>query len=1209
MGHFRRMILFGFVSALWAIQVCYGAPEVTWRRKRDMEAYEQLSFNELLKQLEDGLEDNIEQVDWNEWKSIWQNARDKKAEKDKAAEAARIRAIEKKEAEQARKKAKEEKEARDRHVKEVTCMDLPLDWGNTFSADERAAGVHADRIGDGLILSLHNLACVDIEYIAQVSGFSVKEVITDLKGSIYQNPDRWDECFYKGWETADEYLSGNLMRKHQSACAANKTYNGYFLDNLEAIEAVLPSPIPTEDIYVTLGSPWVPPDIIDAFILHLLGELRIRSYDYLGNQVLTSIQGNEGYMVTYEPESGVWTIPCKSRYNHSVKSNKTYGTERIEALDIIERTLNMRTIKVYDEKPSNMTKSGTKRILNHTETLAASEKQQVIIDCFKKWVWLDEERKERLEMIFESQFSCVRPRRFDGSYLSFPGMSPAISLYPYQKNAVAKILFTPNVLLAHDVGAGKTYIMAAAGMELRRMGISKKNVYVVPKNIVGQWRDIFLRMYPSAKLFLVEPRNFKPEKRNAVLETIRDGDFDAIIIAYSCFDLIPMSSDYYKTDLKNHLGRVTAALKSATNSRLLRKEEALKKALGEIEVAIAKDIPSVCFDDLGINSLFVDEAHNYKNVPINTKMNNMLGLNTIGSIKCKEMLHKVRCVQAANGGRGVVFATGTPIANSITDIYVIQSYLQSGELAFLDLNHFDNWAGTFAEKQIAFEVDVDTSNYRLATRFSKFHNLPELTSLFAGIADFHQLDALTELPELEGYTDHVIEKTNDFADYLADISIRAEMVRNGKVRLYDDNMLKITTDGRKAALDIRLVLPITPFSYQSKVAYCGESVADLYHKTKESRLTQLVFCDTSTPKDGFNIYDEIKLMLVGLGVPVSEIAFVHDHDTEKTRSELFKKVQRGDIRILLGSTFKLGLGVNVQNKLVAVHHLDVPWRPADMVQREGRMMRFGNENDKVKIYRYVTEGSFDAYSWQLLESKQRFICQLLSGSLTERSGTDIDDTVLNYAEIKALAIGNPLIKERVETANELSRLYTLQRKQVEARHAMEQDLASLPLRIAQQEELIAKTRDDIEAYAVNEFTFKSDDHRKEYRKKLGTYISGRVKRNVMSQSERRIFKYQGFGIILPYNMVQEKPFVWLEAKGRYKVDLGDSDIGCIVRIDNRLDTLDRLLDEQKQKKDNLLARGEDLTKELLEQTSYSEKIAACRNKLEKLDKKLGVDKI
>ena len=1218
-----------------------------------MEVYEQLSFNDILRQIDEGVAGNTGQgslgddqsgldeeqavytgipTGHDEWEYIPVEEFDIWEKKEKAAEAEYRRAAEEKEAERAaiaermraleleeaererinaekaRRKAEEEKRSHDRHVKEVTCMDLPLDWGNAYSADERAAGVHADSIGDGLIMSLHNLARVDIEYISQVSGFSVKEVITALKGSIFQNPNTWRECFYKGWETSDEYLSGNLIRKHQTARAANKTYNGYFLENIEAIEAVLPSPVPTDEIYVTLGSPWVPPDIIDDFILHLLGEPRIYSYDYHGNRSRVNVREHKGYKVTYEPESGVWNIPVKSRYNHSVKSSKTHGTTRAEALHIIEKTLNMKSVKIYDEKDDPTSKSGIKRALNHADTVAATEKQQEIIEQFRKWVWQDEARKERLEIIFENLFSCVRPRKFDGRYLTLPGLSPEVSLYPYQKDAVAKILFTPNVLLAHDVGAGKTYIMAAAGMELRRMGISRKNVYVVPNNIVGQWREIFLRMYPSAKLFLVEPRTFAPGKRTAVLETIRDGDFDAIIIAYSCFDLMPMSKDYYKADVRNQLARVTDALKSDSNSRLLNKEKRLKKMLGEIEVSITKNIPEICFNDLGVTALFVDEAHNFKNLPIETKINDLPGINVTGSKKCREMLLKVRCVQKANGGRGVVFATGTPVANSITDIFTMQTYLQSGELAFLDLNHFDNWVGTFAEKVTAFEVDVDTSNYRLHTRFARFHNLPELTSLFAGIADFHQLDAQTELPEIEGYSDNLVGKTPEFADYLAQISNRADSVRNGKVHRSEDNMLKITTDGRKAALDIRLVVPDVPFNYQSKVARCGEAVARLYHETKDSRLTQLVFCDTSTPKAGFNIYDEVRQMLVGFSVPDNEIAYVHDHDTDRTRSLLFRRVRDGDIRILLGSTFKLGLGVNVQNKLVAVHHLDVPWRPADMVQREGRMLRWGNENDKVQIFRYITEGSFDAYSWQLLETKQRFICQLLSGSMTERSGSDIDDVVLNYAEIKALAIGNPLIKERVETANELGRLCTLQRKQIEARVAMEQDLAALPSKVVHQDELIEKTQADLEHYAASKLVLKTDAMQKKYRRQLRLFIANEVKKNVMASGERVICKYQGFKVILPDNMIKEKPFVWLAATARYYVELGDSEAGCLLRIDNRLDTLDRLLAEQQQIKANLLARREDLRKELDAQVSYSDRIGACRIKLDKLDKKLGVDK-
>lgn len=962
---------------------------------------------------------------------------------------------------EAERKAAEEKAKKEAHVREVTCMELPLDWENVFNRDVRTQGVHADSISDGLVYSLSNLGRVDIEYISSVTGEDYKTVIGALKGSIYQNPETWGECFYKGWESSEEYLSGNMMRKWRAAKEADKEYNGYFADNIKAIEKVLPPTVATKDIYVTLGSPWVPADIIDDFIEYLLGDWR--KYRY-------SINDEEDFHTKHDELTGTWEIPFKNRYNHNVKVTRTYGTDRINALHILERTLNMKSVAVTDEVICNTNSSGKKRVINRSETILAIEKQNKMIKAFQKWIWDDERRKERLEMIFENNFSCVRRRIFDGSFLRFPDMSPATKLYPYQKDAVARILFTPNTLLAHDVGAGKTYVMIAAAMEMRRMGLSDKNMFVVPNNIVGQWKSIFYAMYPNANLLCVESKSFTPSKREGVLERIRDESFDGIIIAYSCFEQIPLSKEYYRNRLVDEQEKIAELVgkKNKATSRLKKKQEAVSKALSELSVAMNDLYSGVYFDDLGITRLFVDEAHNFKNVPIETKADKVLGISASGSKKCQDMMDKVRMIQKKNDGAGVIFATGTPITNSITDAFIMQQYLQSGELALLDLQSFDAWIGMFAERKTEFEIDVDTSSYRLATRFSKFHNLLELTSLLSSIADFHQVDTSTDIPQIDGYTDALVSKTNEFVDYLKGISQRAEDVRKGYVSRKDDNMLKITTDGRKAALDLRLVDPSAMFTYQSKVARCVENVADIYFRTMADKSAQIIFCDTSTPKTGFNIYDEVKDMLLSKGIPSDKIAFIHDARNETQRSTMLAEVRNGDIRILLGSTFKLGLGVNIQDKLIALHHIDVPWRPADMTQREGRILRRGNTNSKVQIFRYITEGSFDAYSWQLLETKQRFITGLLSGSLTERSGKDIEDTVLDYAEVKALAVGNPLVKERVETANELSRYLTLQRKLVESRIRMEKELLEMPGKKSEQESNIARCEADIAFYSLLE---------------------------------------------------------------------------------------------------------------------------------------------
>lgn len=614
---------------------------------------------------------------------------------------------------------------------------------------------------------------------------------------------------------------------------------------------------------------------------------------------------------------------------------------------------------------------------------------------------------------------------------------------------------------------------------------------------------------------------------------------------------------------------------------------------------------------MGVTKLFVDEAHNFKNVPFDTKIGNVMGLNPKGSKKCEEMFHKVQCVQK-NGG-GVILATGTPITNSITDAYIMQRYLQNGELGLLDLQHFDGWIGMFAEKNTEFEIDVDTSSYRITTRFSRFHNLSELTTLLASIADFHQVDGAENIPKHNGYKDALISKSYDLKKYLEEISKRAEAVRMGAVLRTVDNMLKITTDGRKAALDMRLVDSSLSVGCQSKVGRCVENVANIYFRTMKDRLTQVIFCDYSTPKKGFNIYDDIKVRLKNLGIPENEIAFAHSANTEKKRKQLFDDVRKGKIRVILGSTFKIGMGVNIQDRLIALHHIDVPWRPADMVQREGRILRQGNINQEVEIYRYITEGSFDAYSWQLLETKQRFISELLAGSLVERSGSDIEDSVLDYAEVKALAVGNPLVKDRVEAYNELTKYKILQRKYVEARIAWEKEAMELPGKIKHQKDIISKCVDDIEFVKKWNKKYpnpKNNDEKKklvEERKFIRTTIHQAIKENVLETKERKFIKYRGFDIILPTNMKSEKPYVWLQNNGRYYVELGDTEVGNLVRIDNYLNNLNDHLKELEESLEKQQTKLRDIKTNLSKDENFYDQINHYRKLVEELDEKLGVN--
>lgn len=1136
----------------------------------------------------------------------------KKAEERRLAEEEKNKKLE----EERLKKLAEEEAAQKAHAEEVTSMDLPLDWDNFYMDDERSRGVHAESIQDGLVMSLTTLGKVDIEYISSITGEDYKTIITTLKGAIYQNPDTWGECFFKGWETADEYLSGNIRQKLRTATQANKDYYGYFQDNVDAISKILPPVVAADDIYVTLGSPWVPTEIIDDFIDYLFGEPCI---SFSGS---SSYQGNHdpNLKTVHDEATGTWEIPYKSRFYHSVAVRGTYGTDRLEGLYILEKTLNMKTVSVTDEVQSAVTSSGKARVINKKETLAAIEKQKKMIQEFRNWVWKDASRASRLKSIFENKYACLKRRMYNGSFLNFPGMSEKVSLYPYQKNAVARIIFSPNTLLAHDVGAGKTYTMIAAGQELKRMGLSKKNMYVVPNNIVLQWKDIFMSMYPNAKILVVEPKNFTPGKRQAILEDIRDLDYDGIIIAYSCFSLIPISREYYKNELilQKKIVENTLKMPNKANSRLKKKKEKIQKELDEIVFSLPEGEKQVYFDELGITRLFVDEAHNFKNVPIETQTDNVLGISAAGSKKCRDMLEKVHIVQKNNDGKGVVFATGTPITNSLTDAFIMQTYLQSGELAMLDLQSFDGWIGMFTERVTDFEIDVDTNSYRMATRFSKFHNLPELTALLSSIADFHQLGDEAGIPEHDGYVDTLIPKTPDFQAYLDNISKRADDVRLRRVGRKDDNMLKITTDGRKAALDLRLADDKALFTLTSKVMRCAENAANIYNATGSTKGTQLVFCDISTPKNGFNMYDELKRLLLRLGVPEQDIAYIHDAGTDAVREKLFEKVRKGEIRILIGSTLKLGLGVNVQEHLVAMHHLDVPWRPADMTQREGRILRQGNLNKKVFIYRYITEGSFDAYSWQLLETKQKFITDILSGSLSVRSGTDVDDTVLDYAEVKALAVGNPLVKQRVEAANELMRYTSLQNSAVEAREAMEKELLELPPKISHQKEMIDKCeRDRVFSFDREIADWNAARAKKnalmqaadaEKRKSVREKIHKALLDNELKSKEHELMIYRGFNVVLPANMVTEKPFVYLQHDGKYSVELGDNEIGNLIRIDNFIDDFGKYLDKLRTGLAKFEDRKKDLEIELAKEENYLDQIENYKQKVADLDRQLGVTK-
>ena len=884
-----------------------------------------------------------------------------------------------------------------------------------------------------------------------------------------------------------------------------------------------------KDIEASLGVPWISSDIINEFVWDLLDLPNgVSSY-------MRSTLSHNNKIVHTERVTGNWFIDYKNYMSGNQLAEEKYGIKRYNALYIIEATLNLREIKLYDGNT-----------YNEADTLAALEKQALICERFKQWLWQDEDRIWEVEEAYNSMFASLGTQKYDGSTLSFSGMSSDIALRSYQKDAVQKIISTPNTLLAFDVGAGKTYIMIAAAMQMRQNGLSRKNLFVVPNNIVGQWEYMFSTLYPNAKTITVEPRTFKPEMRSKVLSQIRDGDYDGIIMAYSCFEMINLSSEYVATSLHEKLSEIDNAIKSIHGdgvwhwgqAPLEREKKYLTGLFRQLMDTIKSPVSEITFDSLGINTLFVDEAHNFKNIPIKTALKNLRGINTKGSDKCLDLLEKVRCVQKANGGRGVVFATGTPVCNSLSDVYAMQMYLQFELLRERRLDRFDNWVKTFARPEQVCEIDVDTSKFRFVRRFVKFFNLPELSKLLFESTVFYA-NSDEDLPLLDDYTDEVLTANDNLKAYMQDLCGRSERVRSKEVDRAKDNMLKITVDGRLAALDLTLVGQVQPYDDTSKVFRCVQNVCYIYEKYRGC--SQLIFCDYSTPKgDDFSIYRELKSQLIKNGIKENEIAFVHSCKSEESRLKLYESVNRGMVRVLIGSTFKLGIGANVQTKLKAIHHLDVPWRPADMVQREGRILRRGNENKEVLIFRYICEGSFDAYSWQILETKQRFISQFLNGTANIRSASDLEDNVLSYAEVKALALSEPKMKILAEKENELRSARILYLRECEHKRMLENALPQMAEEI--------------------------DEYRNKYERSVqnGKYVNGltisreelKVKCASITQSsivvpDRELFTIYGFHAVAPARQSEKKPFIMFRRNGvAYPVEVGDSLSGNVTRLSN-----------------------------------------------------------
>lgn len=939
-----------------------------------------------------------------------------------------------------------------------------------------------------------------------------------------------------------------------------------------------PHTIPYTDIEVSLGAPWIAREIIEDFAWLLVGA-RYPLYQHL---------------VSYEPITGNWQVHNKNNINNP-RVSVEYGIERYNALYILEATLNLREIKLHDRNNR----------YDEKDTLAALEKQKIIQEEFKRWLWEDEDRRWKVEHAYNALFSKYTKQQHDGSRLTFPDMNPAFSLFPYQKDAVQKILESKNTLLAFDVGAGKTYIMIAAAMKMRQEGLSRKNMFVVPNHIVGQWEKIFAELFPKAKVLAIEPKSFKPEMRKKVLMQMRDGDYDGIIIAYSCFEMIPLSSDTVLDTMKQQLDRINSAVNSLRGSHgyisqwgstpLRREQERIKKLTREFLSKMDQpDTGDVVFDDLEINTLFLDEAHNYKNLPINTKLKNLNGINTAGSNKCLDMLHKIRHIQQNNDGRGAVFATGTPLCNSIADAYVMQIYLQYDEMTKTHLDVFDNWVKTFARPEQVCEIDVDTSKYRFVRRFVKFFNLPELSRMFSEVAVFYALDKQNDLPVFDGYTDVLIEKYPELAAYMEGLCKRTEEIRSGKIDRKFDNMLKVSTDGRKAALDLKLVGAKQPYNKHSKIYNCIQNVWNVYRGHPGT--TQLVFCDYSTPKGNeYNVYQDLKNRLINKGIPEKEIAFIHHYQTESRKVELFRRFNNGEVRVLLGSTFKLGIGANVQQRLKAVHHLDVPWRPADMVQREGRIIRRGNTNDEIEIFRYITQGSFDSYSWQILETKQRFISQFLSGSTYQRSMADLESNVLTYAEVKALALSEPLMKQLTEKENEIKHLRILIAKEMEVRASLQEEQETLKTGISN-----AGRRLKITRTLRNELiTYRDNDFAAEYQK-IKDLLTEKVIMGI-SPIDSQVLVC-GFIINIPNCQDTKKPFISLSRGGcNYLIEVSSKPSGNARRIINFLKSFQKQVEVENEVFQKQLKRQQEIDKILsTKDNTYQHQLDLCLSELQEI---------
>lgn len=1066
---------------------------------------------------------------------------------------------------------------------------------------------HVDTASEALAVSIGEKAKVDMEFMTSLTGKTEQELFEDLKGIIFLNPlhEEENEQYFPKYLTADEYLSGNVREKLRIAQESAKIDSAFNV-NVEALTQIQPKDLSASEITVRLGTTWIPTEYFKQFTFELLN---------------SSPYARSNIDIQYSKLTGVWNVSGKSCDKGNIKVNKTYGTHRANALKIIEDTLNLRDVRIFDYKENEEGKRVA--VLNPKETTIAQQKQEAIKAAFDNWIWKDPERRNTLVKMYNEKFNNIRTREYDGSHITFSGMNPEIQLRQHQKNAVARIMYGGNSLLGHVVGAGKTWTMAAAAMESRRLGLCNKPLFVVPNHLIEQWASEFLQLYPAANILVTTKKDFEMKNRKKFCGRIATGDYDAIIMGHSQFEKIPMSVARQKQILSHQLHAIMDGIAEAkannaerfTVKQMERTKKSIKAKIDKLNNQDRKD-DVVTFEELGVDRLFVDEAHNYKNLFLVTKMRNVGGIAQTDAQKSSDMFMKCRYLDEFTGGKGNIFATGTPISNSMVELYTMQRYLQYEMLKEHDLEHFDAWASTYGETVTAIELAPEGTGYRAKTRFAKFFNIPELMNMFREVADIQTADMLKlPVPEAE-YHNIAVEPTEMQREMVAALGERAETVRKGSVDPTVDNMLKITNDGRKLALDQRLMNDMLSDEDGTKVSTCAENVFDIWQKTADFNGTQLVFCDSSTPKkDGtFNVYDDIRQKLIDKGVPESDIAFIHDADTDVRKKELFAKVRSGDVRILLGSTQKMGAGTNVQTRLFASHDLDCPWRPSDLEQRAGRIIRQGNTNDTVHIYRYVTKDTFDSYSYQLVENKQKFISQIMTSKSPVRSAEDIDETALSYAEIKALATGNPHIKEKMELDTEISKLKLLRSSFMSEIYDLEDKVAKFyPQEIQKLTEQISGAERDIEVVNQNpkqedKFNTMTIDGLGYYEKdKAGAALIERCK-TMTSTDPAVIGEYRGFTMILLFDSLYKTHKLTLQNSRSYTIDLGTDVFGNIQRIDNALAYIPKLKAECEQKLTETKKQFEIAKVESKKEFPREAELAEKMERVAALDALLNIDK-